>query len=544
MQALARYFDDTDLYIAGPGDDWPSKDHAFVAGEMIRKQVVLLNDLTRDLACRLAWRVQDAAGAVYASGRIEAVAQAGAVRMYPLEFSAPQVTRRTSLRLTVEPASPEASPFRPDAFVMEVFPRLSPAAVAGKILLYDPLGDTAAMLSRAGIHAEPLTVNSDLRTAGLLIVGRKTYGPALLALARQIGLERAMAGGLNLLVFEQTAGEVLGLRLHEQSQRHVFMACPGHKLLAGLAPEDFINLRGQSNLIDAYPDAPPGTEHGWPARCFKWGNRGITATCVYTKPHYAPLVPILESGFDLTDSPLLEAAIDRGRVVLCQVDVTSRYGADPVATRLVDNILRDLAVRGTQPLLPCTCPGPSARAWVRPFGVEPEAFDAHKKSLIVIGTEPLAEAEKKAILAAVEQGATALLLPGSSLAADAGLSTTPQRCFLARLGGDPLLAGVSDADLYLKAWTELPAAAAQSGWQALTDPAVVARKPFGRGQFVACLLDPAHCGEHGRIKTLRLWNVLLANLHARRSIDGGFLQPTMRLYEANTWEEMPPYMNW
>jgi hypothetical protein len=181
---------------------------------------------------------------------------------------------------------------------------------------------------------------------------------------------------------------------------------------------------------------------------------------------------------------------------------------------------------------------------VRPFGVEPATFDGHAKSLIVVGTEPLAGAEKKSLLAAVAQGATALLLPGSLLAADVGESTTPRRCFLARPGGDPLLAGVSDADLYLKAWTELPAVAVENGWQALAEPAVVARKPFGRGQIVACLLDPAHCGEHGRIKTLRLWNVLLANLHARRSIEGGFLQPKMRLYEANTWEEMPPYMNW
>jgi hypothetical protein len=240
----------------------------------------------------------------------------------------------------------------------------------------------------------------------------------------------------------------------------------------------------------------------------------------------------------------LEAAIDRGRVVLCQVDVTPRYGADPVATRLVDNLLRELAVRGTQPLLPCTCTGPSARAWVRPFGIEPEAFQAGRKSLIVVGTERLADAEKKSLLAAVEQGATALLLPGSRLAADAGLSTTPRRCFLARPGSDPLLAGVSDADLFLKAWTELPAARAENGWQALSEPAVVARKFLGHGQLVACLVDPARCGEHGRIKTLRLWNVLLANLHVRRLIDGSFLKPALPLYEANTWEGMPPYMNW
>ena len=180
----------------------------------------------------------------------------------------------------------------------------------------------------------------------MLIVGRRAYGPEFLRLARQIGLERAVADGLNLLVLEQTVGEVLGLRLHEQSQRQAFVSTSGHPLLAGLGPEDFINLRGQSDVIEPYPDAAPETERHWPARCFKWSNRGITATYVYTKPHYAAMVPILESGFDLTDSPLLEGRAGKGRIVLCQVDVTPRYGTDPVSTQLVDNALRSLTVRG------------------------------------------------------------------------------------------------------------------------------------------------------------------------------------------------------
>ena len=58
--------------------------------------------------------------------------------------------------------------------------------------------------------------------------------------------------------------------------------------------------------------------------CFKWGNRGIVATYVYRKPHYSAFKPILECGFDLIQSPLLEARFGKGGVTLCQVDVTPR----------------------------------------------------------------------------------------------------------------------------------------------------------------------------------------------------------------------------
>ena len=62
MKAVARYFADTDLYLGGPGSDWPSKDHAFFGGERVCKQAILLNDLTRDLPVTLRWQLADRAG--------------------------------------------------------------------------------------------------------------------------------------------------------------------------------------------------------------------------------------------------------------------------------------------------------------------------------------------------------------------------------------------------------------------------------------------------------------------------------------------------
>jgi len=271
QNALARYFGDTDLYIAGPGDDWPSKDHSFYSGETIRKQVVLLNDLTRDLPCTLKWRLQDEAGKRLSSGTVAAVSHAGKPTMYPVEFAAPDVPARSAFKLVVEATRQSGDHFSPEAFDLEVFPRPAPVKVNGQVLVFDPVGDTTKLLQRAGATAQPLQSNADLGAVSLLVVGRKAWGQQFLALAKQANLEQALQDGLNLLVLEQVAGAPFGLKLTEQSARQVFPAVSGHPFLKGLDPADFHNLRGQSDLLDSYPEAPPETEKQWPKRYFK-GN--------------------------------------------------------------------------------------------------------------------------------------------------------------------------------------------------------------------------------------------------------------------------------
>ena len=545
MQALARYFGDTDLHVAGPKDDWPSKDHSFCSGERIEKQVVLLNDLTRDLPCPIAWRLESASGKAHAAGKLEAVARAGRPTFVPLECVAPLVSARTRFRLVVGPLPGSSPHFEPDVFALEVFPPARRPEVRSTVLVHDPEGETAAMLRKAGVDAEPLRETSELRRACMLIVGRDAYGPGFLTLARAIGLGRAVAEGLNLLVLEQAAGEVMGLKLEEQSARRVFVCTPTHPVLEGLGAEDFVNLRGESDLIEPYPEAAPETQQRWPTRYFKWGNRGVVATVVYRKPHYAPFVPILECGFDLVDSPLMEARLGNGRIVLCQVDVTGRYGVDPVSTRLVHNLIAELGTRGSAPPRACSVVGASARRFVEQFGISPVEFGGGPDALVVVGPEPLDAKAAAAIEHAARQGATVLLLPGARLSAACGPRRVRRRFFIGRVAAHPLLAGLSDGDLYLKSWTTMETIQAGEGWQVVAEPGLVAVKPLGKGRVVACQLDVGQLGRtRGRIKALRFWNVLLANLRARRVwLDAG-LSRRRKGYEPNPWEEIPPFINW
>ncbi|MBT7164292.1 MAG: hypothetical protein HN904_16040, partial [Victivallales bacterium] len=537
MQALGRYFGDTDLFIAGPKGNWPSKDHAFVAGEAIRKQAVLLNDLTRDLPVVLDWRLLDSQGKPHASGMIQGVAGAGKATKLAFECDAPDVKTRTGFRLAVSAQEPQGTHFLTTTFALEVFPRAQPRVAAKGVLLFDPVGDTARILQEAGVTAQPLTKTSDLSAASLLIVGSQCYTDAFTTLSKQLNLDQAIQAGLSVLVFEQKMASPYGLELKEQSARRTFIAVPGHPFVDGLKAADLLNLRSESTLMEPYPEAAPETERKWPKRFFKMGNRGVVATYVYTKPHFAPFVPILECGFDLVDSPLLAAKIGAGQVVLCQVDITPRYGKDPVSTRLLHNLLA--AMGGRRLSSPSSVAGtdPAARAFLQQFGIKVSATATGERQLIVVGKAPLSQEQ----IAAVNQGATALLLPGSSPAS--GLQSAEQRLFIGRPTQHPLLAGISAADLYLKQWHTMPVCLPENGWQLLIKPGILAIKPMGKGQLIACTLDPAKlAGTRGRPKALRFWNLLLANLQAPR--------PALRIsteatpYERNQWETIPGYINW
>ena len=483
MRSQQRYFGPMDLYIAGPRGDRASKDHAYWVGERMAKQMVLLNDLTHDVEDTLHIEILDKAGAHRARAMTKHVTfKAGVPTFLPLSYGEVDVPERTEFTVTVRC---EKQPSIEDSIHVQFFPRPAGLSVTGPVLVYDPVGRTKAMLGRAGLACDAFTPDSNLARARLVVVGRESFDAAFVELAGKTKLEQAVADGLNLLVFEQTK-PLLGLTLKERSTRRAFIAWQGHPALDGLAPRDFVDLRGESDLIEPYPDPPAETQKKWPERYFKWGNRGVVATFVFTKPHHGPYVPILHSGFDLVESPLMQARIGRGRVVLCQVDVTSRYAADPVSTLLANNLVRALARRADAP-------------------------------------------ERWQVVAAADA------------AKAKGLRLARKRWFAGRVSGHPLLAGLSDGDLFLKQWRELPAIEPANGWTVIVEPGVVAIK----GKTVACAFDPAALGEtRGGIKATRFASILRSNAGEPRPEWRRFITAPPPAYEPNEWERLPVYINW
>ena len=73
-----------------------------------------------------------------------------------------------------------------------------------------------------------------------------------------------------------------------------------------------------------------------PWRC---GSYGSVASALIEKPTCGDFLPIVDGGFSLQYSPLMEYREGSGLVLFCQMDVTGRTEASPAASQLLSNIL-------------------------------------------------------------------------------------------------------------------------------------------------------------------------------------------------------------
>src|SRR5205085_1097109 len=75
-------------------------------------------------------------------------------------------------------------------------------------------------------------------------------------------------------------------------------------------------------------------------RVWRCGNRGNVASILIEKPARGNFLPILEGGYSLHYSPLMEYREGKGFVLFCQVDVTGRSEAEPAAEMLIRNLIQ------------------------------------------------------------------------------------------------------------------------------------------------------------------------------------------------------------
>ena len=268
-----------------------------------------------------------------------------------IRFQAPEVSKRNAFTLSV---SMEAS--RPgtlkDRITIHVFPKakFGPGKIGKPVYCFDRRGDTRAMLKKAGVKCIPLRSAARLKNKdALLVIGRHCLEKAADVKRLGASFDEAVASGLRVIVFEQAAENLLGLNLEETSPRHTFIRAKGHPVFKGIEPDDLTYWRGDSDLVKGYADpldpfggkVPParGGEKGYPQRLWRWGNDNCVATTVIKKPQLGACRALVDCGFALMETPLLEVVRGTGRMIFCQLDVTNRYGTDPVATRLVDNLL-------------------------------------------------------------------------------------------------------------------------------------------------------------------------------------------------------------
>ncbi len=318
-----------------------AKDHAYYAGEPVVKRAVVLNDYFRSLPVTVSWQLEAEDGRTVWQRTWTATVKPGerCLDRFRVQFPAPAVNQRTCFALSLRARSGDM--VRTDRFILQVYPRPAGARNAGRAWIFDPVGETRAMLEAAGCELQAVTAS--LPDQGLLVIGRHVLesGAAAGRLA-ELGFDRKVAGGLRVIVFEQACDNIMGLRAYENSPRRTFLRAPVHPVLAGLHAADMRHWRGESDLVESWPrpHQVPATAGGWfPKRFWKWGNDNNVATYVIQKPMRGAFRALVDSGFDLMDTPLLESCRGKGRIIFCQLDVTKRYGVEPAATRIVDNLL-------------------------------------------------------------------------------------------------------------------------------------------------------------------------------------------------------------
>jgi hypothetical protein len=341
-QALLRNNRPLLAYVAGKPANVTSKDHTFLAGETVEKQLIIVNDSRETVACECAWSLhlpQSAGGSKTVSVRT------GDQERIPLRFDLPATLPAGSYELTATVRF-RGRETQKDSFTVGVLPRPSDVSAGARIALVDPKGETAKLLSSLGIGVQKVDAGAELSGYDVLIVGKEALTPD----GPGPDVSR-VANGLKVIVFEQPAKlleERFGFRVAEYGLRHVFRRVPDQPLLAGLEADQLRDWRGSATLLPPHlnytlrPRYGPtvrwcGIEVPRPWRC---GCRGNVASVLIEKPARGDFLSILDGGYAFQYSSLLEYHEGQGMVLFCQTDVTGRTEGEPAAHLLASNILR------------------------------------------------------------------------------------------------------------------------------------------------------------------------------------------------------------
>lgn len=449
-------------FIGGKPEAFTSKDHTFFPGETISKQLILINNSRQPVTADCQWSFSKPGP----GGPTRVEIATGQQKRIPIAFQLPDTASPGSYELSATVRFSNAEEQK-DSFTIDIIERPPPVALNSKVALFDPKGETRSWLSRLGVPAQTVEAHSDLANYDLLIVGKAAL--TLDGAAPDIGRVKE---GLKVIVFEQTSAvleERLGFRVEEYGLRRVFARIPDHPALSRLSDATLQNWRGASTLLpprlkyELKPRYGPTVEwagltvpHLW--RC---GNRGDVASVLIEKPAAGDFLPILDGGFSLQFSPLLEYREGKGMVLFCQLDVTGRSESEPAAEVLAANLLRYVSNWAPPLRRQLLYAGETqARRHLESIGLAPQEFTLSGKAgtqLLVIGPGGAKElsSQKVTLEEWLKNGGKLLAagLDGDELHLVPPLEVATKRtehisAWFAPFGLNSIFAGISPADLH------------------------------------------------------------------------------------------------
>ncbi|HUR45773.1 MAG TPA: hypothetical protein VMZ27_07870 [Candidatus Saccharimonadales bacterium] len=331
-------------WIAGKAQHFTSKDHLFTPGETIEKQIVIINNSRETVSGKVSWTFSP----LGSERNQEFTLQTGNQQRVPLIIPLPDTLAPGPYEIRAEIRFSTGEVQR-DNLSVQVLPRTRNAPAAGRIGLFDPKGQTATHLKRLGARFELIDPTSELASFDTVIIGKE----ALTVEGKAPDLGRVRKG-LKVIVFEQTAEVLekrLGFRVAEYGLRNLFPRVPEHPLLAGIGREAWRDWRGAATLIPPKLDYSLHPRYGptvnWCSipvtRLWRCGNWGNVASVLIEKPARGNFLPILDGGYSLQYSPLLEYREGKGLILFSQLDLTGRTENEPAADALTRNLLSYVA---------------------------------------------------------------------------------------------------------------------------------------------------------------------------------------------------------
>jgi len=390
-QALIRNNRPLLAYIAGKPAHFTGKDHNFRPGETVEKQIIVINNSRETVTCACEWsfRLPQA----LTGGKTVTVA-VGQQERIPLRLELPATLASGRYELTAR-LKFGTGETQEDSFSVDVLPLPPTMPVGAKIALFDPKGETGALLTKLEIPSQPVAAGADLSAYDTLLVGK-----AALTVGGPVPDIRRVRDGLKVVVFEQ-ASDVLekrfGFRVEEYGLRQVFARVPNHPLVAGLAAEHLHDWCGAATILPPrlkYEMRPRyGPTVQWcdipVTRVWRCGNQGNVASVLIEKPARGDFLPILDGGFALQYSPLLEYREGSGMVLFCQMDVTGRTEREPAADTLVRNLLQYVSAWKPAPRREAVYVGdPAGKSYLESTGVSVHSYeggDLSADQVLIVG---------------------------------------------------------------------------------------------------------------------------------------------------------------
>lgn len=451
-------------YIGGKGERFTSKDHNYFPGETVEKQLIIINDSRVTAPCECEWTL-NLPQKVIGTQKIEV--PTGDQRRLPLRFDLPADLKPGRYDISTLVRSGTTPGVRyPDNFAINVLPRPGEVPAGMKLALFDPKGKTAKLLADLKVPCQVVDTGADLTPFDVLIVGREALsvdGPA-----PDI---RRVRDGLKVLLFEQTAKvleERFGFRVAEYGLRQVFRRLHDHPAVAGV---DFTHLRdwrGDATLSSPRLDYTLRPRYGptvqWCGidvpRVWRCGCRGNVASVLIEKPARGDFLPILDGGYSLQYTPLVEYREGKGLILFCQLDVTGRTETDPAADAITRNLLGYVKTWKPRPQRPVAYAGNAiAQKHLETAGLTVAAYDPTRLTpdhLLIVGPGGVKQIAADAALLGKWLKTGGQLLALGIDAADAANLPTPVKARMAEHIGTAMspheltspFAGIGPAELH------------------------------------------------------------------------------------------------